>query len=232
MRQNRKLFAIAAVAAVWLLGAGTPAAKAVFLSDLLVPGATLTVGDLTFSNFSYQPPDGPPAPINVTVTPFTDGFGNQGIQIGGGFSQLIPPEVNPLDVRLAYTVTSTVGLTDIHLSGNPAISPIGATGAVVVTESVTPAGGATLAPIQIYAINNISGQPVTQAADQLIFANGPYTSLDITKDILLTSGTGIPSISFINQTFSVPEPGSVILMGLGCLGMVGYGLKRRQSLVG
>ena len=150
-----------------------------------------------------------------------------------GFSQLIPPEVNPLDVRIGYTVTSTVPLTDIHLSGNPAISPIGATGAVVVTESVTPAGGATLAPIQIYAINNISGQPVTQAADSLVFANGAsYTSLNITKDILLTSGTGIPSISFINQTFSVPEPGSVVLMGLGCLGMVGYGLKRRQSMGG
>jgi hypothetical protein len=230
MRQNRKLFAILAVAAFWLLGAGVPSAKAVFLSDLLA-GGSITVGDLTFSNWTYQPPDGPPLPTTITITPFTDGQGNIGIQIGGGFSQTIPPTINPLDVRIGYTVTTTgPGISGVNLSGNPAISPIGATGAVVVTESVTPAGGTTLAPIQIYAINNISGQPVTQASDALVFANGAsYTSLDVVKDILLTSGTGVPSISFINQTFVTPEPGSVMLMGLGCLGMVGYGLKRRST---
>jgi len=244
MKQMRQILVLVAVATIGLVGLGVPTAEAGFIIgptanlDTLVAGGTLTVTDpnsgqvFTFSNFTYTPPTGPPAPALVTISGYEDSDGHVGIQIGGGFTAFTPVTPNPVDVRLGYSVTTTgPGITDLHLSGNPTISPVGATGAVTVTESVSAPGLPLTPPIQIYAINNL-GTPVVQSTDQMVFG-AAYSRLDVTKDILLVEGTGVPSISFINQTFSttaVPEPGSMILMGLGCLGIAGYGLKRRQSM--
>jgi hypothetical protein len=245
MKQTRKILLLLALAAVGLAGIGVAPAEAGFVIgptaglDTLISGGSLAVTDpntgqvFTFSNFTYNPVAGPPTAANVTISGYEDSAGNVGIQIGGGFTAFTPTTPNPNDLRIGYRVTTSgPGITDLHLSGNPAISPVGATGAVTVTESVSAPGLPLTPPIQIYAINNL-GTPVVQSTDQMTFGSA-FTTLDVTKDILLVEGTGVPSISFINQTFStaVPEPGSMILMGLGCLGMAGYGLRRRRSMAG
>lgn len=214
-----------------------PSANAEFLSDLIDAngnsnGASFTYGNLTFSNFTYHPNNLPPLPPNVTITGFTDVLGNQGLTIGGAFTP--NSGVNPIDYRITYQVSTSDpnGLTDVHMLANPTVTPEGATGAAIITETVSGVNPAnpSLGTMQVYSINNGSG---TSTLDHNVLTFGSsYQSLLIQKDILLNSGSGAASVSFINQTFSpaVPEPGSVVLMGLGCLGMVGYGLKRRRSM--
>jgi len=60
--------------------------------------------------------------------------------------------------------------------------------------------------------------------------DSPAAKLWVTKDLILTGGGGgadsFMSIGTIEQTFSqIPEPGTVLLVGLGLLGAVA--LKRR-----
>jgi hypothetical protein len=54
----------------------------------------------------------------------------------------------------------------------------------------------------------------------------------VEKDVTVTGGAnanGFAGISIINQTFSqVPEPSTVLLVGLGLLGMVAVNRKRKS----
>jgi hypothetical protein len=214
-----------------------PSANAEFLSDFIDSsgnsnGNSFTYGNLTFSNFSYHPNNLAPLPANVTVSGFTDVLGNQGITFGGAWTPT--GGINPTDFRLTYQVSTSDphGLTDVHMLANPTVTPDGATGAAIITETVSGVNpvAPSLGTMQVYSINN-GGGTTTLDHNVLTFGSA-YQSLLIQKDILLNNGTGAASVSFIDQTFSpaIPEPGSVVLMGLGCLGMVGYGLKRRQSM--
>jgi len=233
----RKLGLLVAAATVWLAGVGLPSARAEFLSDFVNAngdsnGATFHFDGLTFSDFTYKPATIAPTPSEVTVSGFTDVLGNNGIVFGGAWT---PTVNNPQDFRLTYIVTrdSGPGFTDIHMTANPTVSPIGSTGAAIITETVSGINPAQpgLGTIQVYSINN-GGGPSTLDTNTLSWAT-PSQALLVQKDILLNNGSGIASVSFIDQTFSpaaVPEPGSVVLMGLGCLGMIGYGLKRRRSM--
>ncbi len=233
MRVTRLFLAPMLTALVGLGGPSVTTARGAFLSDLLAPGATLASGDFVFSNFTYQPPTGPPAPSAVTVTPYTDSSGFNGIQIGGGFQQTGP---GTADVRLSYTVTDTRGarVTEVHMDGNPFLTPMNANGSAIVTESVFAPGIAT--PVAAGQINSTS-PPGSQSTTLTLNPPGPYATLSVTKDVLLTvsprSGATAPdvaSVSFIDQTFSVvPEPASVVMMGLG-LGLCGLSLRRRTAV--
>lgn len=225
MRVSRILFASMLTALVGLGGPAITTARAEFLSDLLVSGATLTSGDLTFSNFTYQPPTGPPLPTAVTVTAYTDGSGFQGIQIGGAFANTT---ATPVDVRIGYTVTDSAGavISDIHMDGNPTITPPGGAGSAIVTESVF-AGPTLVATGQI----NSTSPPGSQSTTLGFVPPGPYSTLNVTKDILLIgSDSSTASLSFVDQTFSVvPEPTSFVMMGLG-VGIGGLMLRRRMAV--
>jgi hypothetical protein len=234
MRASKFLLATILTTLVWVGGPAIPSAHAVFLDTLLVPGATLTSGDLTFSNFTYTPPTGPPAPSGVTVTAFTDASGFQGIQIGGGFIQLGP---GTTFVQVGYTVTDNLGrlITDVHMDGNPTITPADATGIAMITESVfAPGVVGAIASGQISSVSPPASQSTT-----LILPDGPYTTLNIIKGVQLAVGTNATAVtsatvSFINQTFSVatsvvPEPASFVMMGLG-VGAVGLVFRRRMAV--
>jgi hypothetical protein len=232
----RRFGVLFAAAAVWLAGVGMPLAHADFLSDFVDAngdsnGNSFHYAGLTFSDFTYRPIDQAPTASQVTVAGVTDVFGNTGINFGGAWTPTAA--TNPIDWRLTYTVTRDdgAGFTDIHMTGNPLVTPMGSTGSSIVTETVSgdnpPQPG--LGTISIYSINN-GGGPVTQDTDSLSWST-PSLSLHVEKDIFLSNGTGIATLSFFDQTFSVvPEPGSIVLMGMGCLGMIGYGLKRRRSM--
>jgi hypothetical protein len=233
-----RIFSLAVVLSLGL--AATPT-RADILADLIASGGSLTVGDKVFSNFGYTGNTGNfPDPTGITVNPIppsgTDAQGNFGIRFGlGAFS---PPGVTT-DFLITYTVTSLgAGIIDVHLDSNLAITgtpgpqdhPFGSIVETIATEPGP--GGLHLAQIS----NGVTPTTSSLHATAGFVPPGPYQSLFVTKDVLLFS-TGVPgtaeqdaitNVSFIDQSFSqVPEPGSLMLLGLSGLGLVGLAWRRR-----
>jgi len=227
----RKLFFVAAVLGV-VSGFGSPTARAEFLSDLLAPGASLTVGNLVFSQFGYTPNSGDaPTASNISVGQIppagADVFGNFGIRFGlAGFDT---PNGIATDFLITYTVTApTALLRDIHLLSNLSIAGTPAAGDHPfgnIVETIRTDATSQIAQIS----NSVTTSSSSLSALSTFNPAGPYTTLFVTKDVQLFSTPGaITTVSFIDQAFSqVPEPGSLMLLGLGGLGLLGYTWRRR-----
>lgn len=191
-------------------------------ADLPAPGLTITVGDKTFSNFTcsvgtFDEFAYPSDCSTISVAPSTDTSGNLGILFTGSFGALYTPTYGSgsVDITIDYTVTALSALiTDLHMLFNGAVT---GNGFAHVTEQVN-AGGVVVGTIAV-------GNPVPGEETGVVFASGPYTTLNVSKDIELLSGPASgdsATISSIGQYFSqttVPEPASILLFGtllLGC----------------
>jgi len=197
--------------------AAVPAHAGVPLSSL-IPAGSVTSGNLTFSNFFYSSTGDMPAAtgVNVNVIP-------GGIEFQGAFLSL-PGDSSDAFISYTVTVNSGTGATGASMSGNPAI--IGGTGSMSVTDTFTPSDPATMS-----IFSDVPGSTVN--SNSVTFA-GPLLTFDAQKDIEgvggpLTNGGGIASLSFVDQTYggTVPEPTSILLMGFGAVGLVGYVWRKR-----
>jgi hypothetical protein len=110
-------------------------------------------------------------------------------------------------------------------------------GAINIIESaLNPAPpNNNIADNQVLLINT-AGVTTGATTDQVFYS--PQTSVLIKKDIGLQGGdstdgnAGVTSFTDMQQRFSqtaVPEPSSIAVAGLGALGMIGYGLRRRKA---
>jgi hypothetical protein len=202
----------------------------VALSTLIVPEATIIVGDKTFGGFTYTiTGDMPPAPL-VNVVPITDDAGNFGIRFQGAFIDTTGA-VGGSDALITYTVTADAShlISDAHLEGNP--SRLGALGSMSVTETFLPLGANGQFTMKIYDDQNVTP---AKLVDNTIFTT-PVRTLNVQKDILglakvnQSSPIGTVTLSFVDQTFSqivVPEPTTIALLFAGTFGFV---LTRRRS---
>jgi hypothetical protein len=220
------------------LGWTAPAAQAgpvytgsATMDQLLAPGAEFVNGDKVFSDFSYAMTGDMPTANHVNVVAITVN-GNLGLEFQGAFTDLIGGSGS--DALIKYVVTSTGGaITDAHIQGDPTIQPPGARGMLTVVDSFLPD-----APNQM-AISDINGM-ITNS-DATVFAH-PYQSLHVQKDIIADAGSveraGVPSLSFVDQTYSqtstrrtpVPEPSTLVLGGLGALIGLGCAARRRHTM--
>jgi hypothetical protein len=236
----RKSFLIAAVFGL-VLGFGAPTTRADFLQDLITTGGSLTVGNLVFSQFGYTANSGDaPLASNITVGQIppagTDAFNNIGIRFGlAGFDS--PGNTVATDFLITYTVTAPSAiLTDLHLVSNLSIAGTPAAGDSPfgnIVETVRTPTNQQVAQIS----NSVTATSSSLSALSTFNPEGPYTTLFVTKDVQLFSTPGaITTVSFIDQAFSnnlsptprgVPEPGSLMLLGLGGLGLMGYTWRRR-----
>jgi len=212
---------LAATIGCALFAANVAKAQVFNLQDLITNNGVIVNGDKVFSNFTYLSTGDMPVAAGVNVVPITVA-GNLGIQFQGGFTDLAGGGSS--DALITYIVTATGGfqITDAHIDGNPDV--VGGTGAISVTESFTPDAPNTMSIFDI-----VPGS--TQVSDSTIFAT-PHTSLHVQKDILGVAGTGLATLSFVNQTYSqTPEPGSLaLLMGLGVTGTTfAYARLRRRK---
>lgn len=211
--------------------AATIIGSPVALSTLTVPGGTITAGDKTFTNFTYNFTGDMPPGVNVNVIPITDDAGNFGIRFQGAFIDTTGV-AGGSDALITYTVTAGPGrlISDAHIEGNP--TRLGTLGSISVTETFLPLNQVPPYRMSIYDDQNLGAKLV----DSTAFT--PIKSLNVQKDILglakvnpnSPEGPQTVTMSFVDQTFSqIPEPASALLLVGGVLSL-GFARKRRQAI--
>lgn len=183
--------------------------QSVLLSDL-IGGGTLSVGDKTFSDFTYSQVGDMPLATEVDVIPIISD-GDFGIRFAGSFIDMVGGGVS--DSLITFTVEAPSALIQ---------------GARLSADLVAPVGG--VATISETFLPQLPNTLMTIAADVNLDAStsfAPVQKLLVQKDILLLAGADAPStLSFVDQAFpQVPEPSSAVLILMGLAGCMMY---RRQ----
>jgi hypothetical protein len=234
IKKHLKGLGLVVVVALVQLGVAVQPAQAqpVSLASLLMPGATLTSGKMVFSEFQITQNiilSGAGAggmwvnPAAVFVNPTTDPQGNDAISIVGGF---IVSNGQTADFAFNYRVTTNNmdPITDLH--------------AGMVGSAIGGAGNfALLAEVVVGTVDDlligIGFTPVPIPNSAKLDLTTPAVSIQVAKDLFASSTAGgLTFVSDITQGFSkvvIPEPSSIALMGIGVLGLLGFGWRRRQA---
>jgi hypothetical protein len=181
------------------------------LADLVANDGSLSIGDKTFSDFSYLASalTGFNA-ANVTVTASVDGSGVYFLTWSGNVAALASLTPTTGDLLLNYRVSASAGVIakiDQGYTGS---------GIVSVVETVSPSSGGV--PITSTITLPLTGVLNPDSADNIPVVP-PSSSLYVTKDIglaVLPDGSfasDFATISQVEQSFhqvAVPEPTTVI----------------------
>jgi len=183
------------------------------LADLARSGGSLTVGDKTFSGFSWLASDGTlnaqAANLSVTAS-IVNGIYTLDF---GGFIALYNTGNSPLlgDLKLTYTVTANQGLiTMIDQNYTPNALPSG--GQIIIGETVRNNGGAIVGNSTLTLNPTDLSDPPPEAGDN-IYINPGESQLFVVKDILIGALAGqLVGLSDVEQSYHqvVPEPATII----------------------
>lgn len=224
LRNNLLSLVAGALALVGLGGQAQALGIPVTLASLVVPGATLTSedGNFTFSGFGANVSGA----ISHNLSDYNMQALTSGFRLTGAF---LVADGNFGDMVLSYTATAKPGIliTDAHLFANPSFDGIdlppgmgGGVNETIFSNDI---------PIAQLSVAASSGGFV-KLTDSAVFAGTP--SITVLKDISVSSfggaGGSVTHISVVDQTFTIPEPGTLLLASAGLLGLATLGRKRSR----
>jgi hypothetical protein len=219
---------VSLVALVIVLGqaARIVAATSDNLEDLAANNGTLSIGDKTFSSFSFQE-DGltsfDPSKIEVTAsvnngTYFLTWDGNMSLTTANGSGS------TSADLVLKYTVTATAGEIDaLDASFTGSTQPNG--GAfIAIDETARDSNG------DVVGSTHLDSQNPPSSESDTFPINPPQSQLSVTKDISFgVANGGFATVSEVEQSFhQVPEPSTLSLL-TGILVLGGVSILRRRG---
>jgi hypothetical protein len=228
-RVSKFLMGLLLIGSFTLNGVPTARASGVTLADLLA-GGSITFGDKIFYNFHNATTHGT---LNVAYNQiFVDGVvgGQNNDELGIRFSSsawLLTGANQSYDLGFDFSATRTDGLPLIHdvtleMTGN-----VTGNGSTDIAEGVTNgADSSTLA--NLFTFISSSSQNLI---DHEVFPQDVAVA-NISKDFAMSTGEDSNArvfVSHFDQTFSqtIPEPTSVVMLGIG-VGLVVFPRLRRR----
>jgi hypothetical protein len=190
------------------------------LANLASGGGTLTIGDLTFGDFSFFNSgltSFDPSQIHVTAT-FSNG--TYYLTWDGNMSFTSSNGPATADLELKYSVTAATGLIDaIDASFTGSAQPENGS-FIALDESARDGNGVVVGTTHLDTTHRNSTFPIVP----------PQSKLYVTKDFGLaisSANGGFVSISEVAQSFHpIPEPSTTALLGVVGLGALYTGLRR------
>jgi len=235
----RKIAAVLVVVLMAALAGYAQTCTQTTLNNYLGSGFQCTVNDQTYSGFFYTSesnPNGFEVPAgSVTATPITTPQ-NPGFQFtAAGWAASTASGVLDVDSTIEFNVNSVAPMTDLSLS----IAGVGFSGTGSVNLDETACLGAVLpsctggTEVMLSVFCNSTECNQSSTYDQVNFAG--VNEISIEKDLLVQAGTnGSAEVSIITDQFSegtstVPEPGTLGMMGAGVVALAGFA-RRKMNL--
>lgn len=212
--------------------------NATMMTELLA-GGSIQVGDKLFSDWSYDLVWDDAQTFDVSlieVVGLDADPTNPGIRfqtVAGVLSQFYVDDFNWLDVEFTFKVSVLDPLYQIDSVSLAVDGLMEGEGSVAIGDDIATNSA---------AFGLLSGGDVKSFDPWVeVFSPGPLNGSDsasfdplseiwVKKDIFLASDGGIVNVNWIDQNFhqtAVPEPTTMLLMGVGLLGICGVTRKKR-----